>query len=118
MIRVSLALTAGLLASPVMAQTLSFEGRWAQQVAWCNPASRPADQPAPVVLTRQKLTSPTMTCDFTSVKPGGVMWRVEADCVIAETKERGSDFFGFTVLDGLLHWSWGDRTVTFRRCPD
>lgn len=22
------------------------------------------------------------------------------------------------VLDGLLHWSWGDRDVTFRRCPN
>jgi hypothetical protein len=58
-----------------------------------------------VVLNRQKLTSPAMNCDSTSVKPGGVTWRAEADCTITETKERGSDFFGFTVLDCLLHWS-------------
>lgn len=103
-------------ASATSAQPLPFEGRWAQQAAWCT--ALPPGQPAPVSLTRQKLTSPAMTCDFTSVKPGGVMWRVEADCTITETMERGSDFFGFTVLDDLLHWSWGDRTVTFRRCPD
>jgi len=116
MIRFLSVLAALSLAAPAAAQPLSFEGRWAQQTAWCT--SLPPGRPAPVVLTRQRLTSPAMTCDFTSVKPGGVMWRVEADCVVTETKERGSDFFGFTVLDGLLHWSWGDRTVTFHRCPD
>ena len=116
MIRFISGLTALSLAVPAAAQPLSFEGRWAQQSAWCT--SLPSGRPAPVVLTRQRLASPAMTCDFTSVKPGGVMWRVEADCVVTETKERGSDFFGFAVLDGLLHWSWGDRTVTFHRCPD
>lgn len=116
MMRLLLALVLAVIAAPVSAQPLPFEGRWAQQVAWCT--SLPQGRPAPVTLTDKKLTSPAMTCDFTSVLPGFVMWRIEANCTIVETKERGSDFFGFTVLDGLLHWSWGDRTVTFHRCPD
>lgn len=118
MIRLLAALAVALLSPPVTAQTLPFEGRWAMQAAWCT--STPPGQPAPVRLTRQKLDAGQFTCDFPSVLPGGVMWRVEADCTFKTEKgtERGREFFGFSVIDGLLHWSWGDRTETFRRCPD
>ncbi len=106
-----------LLSSPVSAQPLPFEGRWAQQAAWCDPAARPADGLPPIVLTRRKLDAGMMTCDLTSVKPDGATYRAEANCVVTQTKERGRELFGFRRVEDILHWSWGDRTVTFHRCP-
>ena len=47
--------------------------------------------------------------------PGGVSWRIEAECVDGE--EKSHEFFTFAMLDGLMHWSWAGRTVTFHRCP-
>ncbi len=112
-----LALVIALLSSPASAQPLPFEGRWAQQAAWCDPAARPADGLPPIVLTRRKLDAGMMTCDFTSVKPGDTSYRVEANCVVAATKERGRELFGFSRVEDVLHWTWGDRTLTFQRCP-
>ncbi len=80
------------------------------------PGAAKPGEPPPVILTRSTLTSPFMTCTFSSVLPGGVSWRVEADCT--DGKAKGHEFFGFAVLSELLHWSWDKQTVTFRRCPE
>ena len=57
-----------------------------------------------------------MTCDFTSVLPGGISFRVEAAC--DTNGEKGNEFFTFAVMDGRLYWSGAGKTQGFERCPD
>jgi len=95
-----------------MADSLPFEGRWTKQGETCV-----AGQPAPLVLTAKRLEARTvMNCDFTSVLPGGISFRVEADC--EASGQKGHEFFTFAVLSGRLYWSWGGQTGGFDRCTD
>ncbi|MBM3548258.1 MAG: hypothetical protein FJX54_15015 [Alphaproteobacteria bacterium] len=108
-----LSLLALLSVGQAMAQPLPFEGRWAMKLEWCVAKD---GQPPPIRLTAKRLDAIVMTCDFTSVLPGGVSHRVEADCVAG--KDRGREFFGFAKLDDRLYWNWGSRTEGYVRCPD
>jgi hypothetical protein len=57
-----------------------------------------------------------MACEFKSVLPGGISYRVEASC--DASGQKSDEFFTFAVLSGRLYWSWGGRTADFDRCPD
>jgi len=97
------------------AQTLPFEGRWTTHVENCS-LQPPPEAGAPVTITAARLVAPPMmTCDFTSVLPGGMSFRIEATC--AALGQIGHEFFTFAVLDQRLHWTWGERTGIFDRCP-
>jgi hypothetical protein len=99
------------------AQTLPFEGKWALQADRCNIAPGSTQPSQPITLTAKRLVAaPFMSCDFTSVLPGGISFRVEAAC--DANGEKGHEFFTFAVLNGRLYWSWGDKTQEFERCPD
>jgi hypothetical protein len=106
-------LATALSAVTAAAQPLPFEGKWAMKAELCQAGE---GQPPPVHLTARRLDSPTMSCEFSSVLPGGVSYRVAADCTAG--KERGHEFFTFAKLGDLLYWSWGTRTEGFVRCPD
>ncbi|MBV9862316.1 MAG: hypothetical protein JO267_09235 [Alphaproteobacteria bacterium] len=111
---------AGLLAvtfsgEAASAQTLPFEGRWATDADRCSPA-RQAAAKAPITITATSLAAPpAMTCNFTSVLPGGASFRVEATC--QAMGRTGHEFFTFAVLGERLYWTWGERTGVFDRCP-
>jgi hypothetical protein len=108
---------ASLFAGGAVAQTLPFEGKWAVQQDRCALASGSSEPGQPITLTAKRLVAaPFMTCDFTSVLPGGVSFRVEAACDAAGQK--GAEFFTFAVLSGRLYWSWGGKEQGFERCPD
>jgi hypothetical protein len=117
MIRLGAVLAVLALSAPAAAQPLPFEGKWAVELDGCKAGASVPDRMRPITLTRRKVTTPFMTCDFTSVKPGGASWRVEAACTATATKEKGRESFGFALIGDLLHWSWGADTATFRRCP-
>jgi hypothetical protein len=107
---------AALFADGATAQTLPFEGKWALRTDRCAVAAGSTEPGQPIVLTAQRLVAaPFMTCDFTSVLPGGMSFRVEAACDAGGQK--GHEFFTFAVLSGHLYWSWGDKTQSFERCP-
>jgi hypothetical protein len=108
-----LLLLALLAVDPAAAQPLPFEGKWAMKAEWCEAKD---GQPPPIRLTARRLDAIIMTCDFTSVLPGGASHRVEADCVAG--KDRGQEFFGFAKLDDRLYWSWDSHTEGYVRCPD
>jgi hypothetical protein len=117
MIRILFALAAVFFAFPASAQSLPFEGRWAIDAAWCKRGTLPKDAVPPVVLTKQKLTSPVLTCNFGPARPDGALYRVEADCVDPKTKEKGRELFGFARKEDTLLWLWGNKTITLSRCP-
>ncbi len=99
------------------AQTLPFEGKWARRAELCAPTSVPPseERPAPFTLSALGLTSTIMTCEFTSVLPGGLSFRVEANCIAGT--ERLREFFIFAVIGEWLHWGWDKGTASFVRCP-
>ncbi len=108
---------AALFGGSAVAQTLPFEGKWALRADRCAVAAGSTEPGQAIVLTAKRLVAaPFMTCDFTSVLPGGVAFRVDAACDAADQK--GHEFFTFAVLGGRLYWSWGDKTQGFERCPD
>ena len=99
------------------AQTLPFEGKWALRLDKCAASASPTGPGQPIVLTAKRLVAaPFMTCDFTSVLPGGISFRVEAAC--DTNGEKGNEFFTFAVMDGRLYWSGAGKTQGFERCPD
>jgi hypothetical protein len=107
------------LSTGTAAQTLPFEGKWALRLETCGNAAgtSPAGPDAPITLTAKCLVAPPfMTCDFKSVLPGGISFRVEAACEAAGQK--GDEFFTFAVLGARLYWSWAGKTQAFERCPD
>jgi hypothetical protein len=104
-----------LAARAATADTLPFEGKWARQGEPCTAAGAGGDS-APLVITATRLEATGfMTCDLTSVLPGGMSFRVEARC--ESNGEKGSEFFTFAVLSERLYWSWAGKTGTFERCP-
>jgi hypothetical protein len=112
----SVALTA-MLGAGAVAQTLPFEGKWALRLDRCTAAASPTEPGQPITLSAAHLiAAPFMTCDFTSVLPGGSAFRVAATCDGAGRK--GDEFFTFAVLDGRLYWSWAEKTQVFERCPE
>ena len=105
-----------LSAAPAMAQPYSFEGKWARKPELCDATTPPTpERPAPITLARDGFDTPFLKCTFSSVLPGGVSWRVEAECLY-DGKDKGHEFFTFAMLDNLMHWSWAGRTVTFYPC--
>ena len=110
---------AAVLNSSAAAQTLPFEGKWASRLEMCvNDAgtSSPAGGVL-ITLTARRLVSSVMSCEFRSVLPGGMSYRIEASCQAA-LGQRGEEFFTFAVLDGRLHWTWAGKTGIFERCPN
>ena len=105
----SLTLTAVLSAGTAAAEMLPFEGNWAQRIDLCVTID------APITLTARRLASSVMTCEFTSVLPGGMSYRIEAACEALGL--RGDEFFTFAVLNGRLYWTWAGETGIFERCP-
>jgi len=106
-----------LIGTGAAAQTLPFEGRWALRLDRCATAASPTEPGQPITLSAKRLVAaPFMTCEFTSVLPGGASFRVEATCDGAG--EKGDEFCTFAVLDGRLYWSWAGKTQAFERCPD
>jgi len=103
-----------LVAASAVADTLPFEGRWAAKPEAC---AKAGSSTIAITLTAGRLAAPPlMDCEFTSVLPGGVSYRVEATCDAAG--KRGAEFFTFAVLAGKLYWTWGGRTMTFERCEN
>jgi hypothetical protein len=114
---IQLTLAAFVFVGSAAAQTLPFEGKWALHLDRCAIAASPTEPGQPITLTAKRLVAPpVMTCDFTSVQPGGVSFRVQAAC--DARGQKGDEFFTFAVLNGRLFWSWGEKTQTFDRCPD
>lgn len=109
----SLLLATALPAGTAAAQPLPFEGKWAMKAELCQARD---GQPPPVHLSARQLDSPFITCEFSSVLPGGASFRIEAECTAG--KDRGREFFTFAKLGDLLYWSWGTRTEGFVRYPD
>jgi hypothetical protein len=108
-----------LCALPAVAQSLprDFSGTWALKREWCRPGpDAPADQPRPFTLGPGRLKIDDMTCEFISMLPGGIMWRVEADCTAGTAK--GKEFFVFSMMDQNLVWGWDTQTAPFTRCPE
>jgi hypothetical protein len=106
---------AALLGSSAAAETLPFEGNWATSLERCGKSA--TGPGVPIALTAKRLVvAPFITCDFTSVLPGGMSFRVEAACDAAGQKSH--EFFTFAVLAGRLYWSWGEKTQDYERCPD
>jgi hypothetical protein len=100
------------------AEPLPFEGKWALRAEWCqsHPGPPSEERPQPIMLTARRLVTDVMACEFTSVLPGGVSFRVEADCIAGA--ERGHEFFGFARIGDRLHWSWAGQTGTFVPCAN
>ncbi len=97
------------------ADPLPFEGKWSREGDTCN-GSTAGGGAAPIVITAQRLEAlPFMTCDFRSVLPGGMSFRVAASC--DSNGQKGEEFFTSAVLSERLYWSWGGKTGTFERCP-
>src|SRR5260221_12823878 len=105
-----------LLPGTLAAQALPFEGKWARRAALCraDPGQASEENPLPIVLTQRRLVAAAMVCEFTSVLPGGLSFRVEADCLAGDA--HGHEFFTFARLGGFLQWSWGGRTESFVSC--
>lgn len=118
MIRVIAALAVLALIPPAAAQPLAFEGTWAVELAACKAGNSALDRVPPIVLTKRNVVTHFMTCEFTSVLPGGVSWRVEAECTATDGKDKAKELFGFALIGELLHWSWDKETATFHRCPE
>jgi hypothetical protein len=98
-----------------IADTLPFEGKWARTKNACG-SGVTGDGGAPITLSARRLVAqPLMICEFKSVLPGGISYRVEASC--DANGQQGEEFFTFAVLAERLYWSWGGRTATFERCP-
>jgi len=110
-------LLATCVARAAAADTLPFEGRWATQSQSCASDAGSTGGTLPITVTASRLeVPPLMVCDFTSVLPGGISFRVEAACEVEG--QHGNEFFTFAVLAGRLYWSWGGKTVGFERCAD
>jgi hypothetical protein len=96
------------------ADTLPFEGKWARQPEACEGAPS-AGRGVPITITAERLIAPPfMSCEFTSVLPGGISFRIAASC--DASGQRSEEFFTFAVLSGRLYWSWGGKTGVFDRC--
>ena len=110
-----LAIAAVLDSSAVAAQTLPFEGKWARRLEFCANGAGTSSPAAGVLitLTARRLVSSVMNCEFRSVLPGGMSYRIEASC--EALGQRGEEFFTFAVLDGQLHWTWAGKTAIFER---
>ena len=111
-----LALVFATVSTGAAAEALPFDGKWATDLANCGLAAPDGERHAPITISASQLIAPgVMTCDFTSVLPGGMSYRVEATC--EAIGQRGIELFTLAVLDGRLYWTWGGKTGTFDRCP-
>ena len=112
--RAGFSLTAALAlwAGSAGADPLPFEGKWIREGEACA-----GGQATPLVLNAKRLDATgLMSCDFTSVLPGGIAFRVEADC--ESGGHMGHEFFTFAVLSGRLYWGWDGQSKTFERCAN
>jgi hypothetical protein len=99
------------------AEALPFEGKWATHGETCGGGTSSTDSGTPITVTASRLEAlPFMSCDFKSVLPGGMSYRITASC--DASGQKGEEFFTFAVLDKRLYWSWGGKTGIFERCPN
>jgi hypothetical protein len=109
----------GLSVAAAAAQDLpkDFLGTWALKPEWCKPGpNAPEDQPRPFTLSPGRLVIEEMTCEFTSVSAGGIVYEVEADCAAGNAK--GKESFVFSMLERNLVWGWDTQSAPFTRCPE
>ena len=109
----SLVVAAVLGISAAVADPLPFEGTWAKNPEACG-SGKPDDGARITITANRLVASPFMTCDFTSVLPGGISYRIEASC--DANGQKGAEFFTFAVMSERLYWSWAEKTATFERC--
>ena len=106
-------LAAGALAAPVAAQSPAYVGTWAVKASQCGLGQDKQD--APMVMTRRGYDRHESHCRFTSVRPQGAGWRVQASCTVEGDRQKHA--FTLSVAgDRLTLREDGLRAVTYRRC--
>ena len=105
-----------LLAAPVAALAASpYEGRWAEDPAWC---ARTGTDEAPIVITRRAIEQFASHCTVQSVRRKGAAWWLQTLCRDeGDDSKRTPNTFVLRVDGDALAMRDARGIRNFTRCP-